>query len=157
VKGRATKKRNLLILVFGLIGALLVGVGVFASTLITINSGQTINLGAGSAGVNVCGSAATISTTQYFNTNTQSYYTGTIGISGINTGDQCAGKTLSISFLQGGQVYSATWPITAGYTNYYFGQINSSSNSTPNAYANATMSAFDTAASNISTIAVAVQ
>ena len=74
-KGRTKRKRYLIILI-GLLGIVITGVGVFASTLISINSGQTVNLGAGSAGVNVCGSNATISTTQYFNGASQSYYTG---------------------------------------------------------------------------------
>jgi hypothetical protein len=149
--------RNYLILAIALIGVSLVGVGVFASTSITLNSSQAVSLGAGAAAVNVCGSTATISTQQYFDSTHQAFYTGTISVSNINATDQCVGKTLSLAFKEGSNVISATWPIQTGYTNYYFGQLSSSSNSTPNAYSATTLTGFDTAASALSTIALAVQ
>ena len=150
-------RKRLLILVLGLLGLGFVGVGVFASSAITLNSGQSVSLGAGHASVNVCGSQATISTQQYFNTSAQAYYTGTIDINGINAGNQCAGKTLSIAFLQNGSLVSATWPITTGFTDYYYALATASANTSTSMYTTTALSPFDTYASNLSTIAVAVQ
>jgi hypothetical protein len=149
------KNKKLLFVIAALFGASLLGAGVFASSAITLNSGNAVSLGAGAATVNVCGSNATISTQQYFNSGTGSYYTGTISITGVDY-TNCLNKTLSAAFTRGGTVYSTTWSVSNNMTNFIWGYAGGSS-SAPNEYSSSNLTAFDTAASNLSTIAIAVQ
>ena len=138
-----------------LLGVSLVGSGVFASSQITLNSGSAVSLGTGAAAVNVCGSQATISAQQYFNTNTQTYYTGTISLANLDT-TACNGKTLSMAYKnpQNSTVYSATWPISSSNSTYYWAY--SATSSTGSQYSNSALSAFDTALTALTTIAVSV-
>jgi hypothetical protein len=137
-------------------GAALVGSGVFASTTITLNSGNAISLGAGAQAVNVCGSSATIAASQTFNTSSQSYQTQTITINNVATA--CNGKTMSMSYLDSNSVvHTATWTLgNSTSNNYIYGQLTNGSNSGSNYYAYSTLSPFDTAAQPITTIAIAV-
>ncbi len=139
-----------------LFGASLISVGVFASATITLNSGNAVNLGAGAVAVNACGTQATVSAQQSFDTTSQSYKTTTISISGIpqNTSD-CGGKTLSLAFRANSTTYSATWSVaTSGGTGtYVYGGVAGGAATN----AQTALIPFDTAASGLTTIAVAVQ
>jgi hypothetical protein len=106
---RSSKKKFLLIL--GLIlGAALLGGGVYASTAIQLNSGQVVNLGAGVAAVNACNSAATVSTQTYFNASQAKYLLGTISLAGINDAN-CQGKTIQMAFVIDGTPYTTSWTV----------------------------------------------
>jgi hypothetical protein len=152
---RSRIKKRWLLLAAAIFGVALLGSGVFASSQITLNSGNAVSLGAGAAAVNVCDNSATISTQQYFNSSQQAYYTGTISIDNVDP-TACVGRTLSAAFVRGGTVYTATWPITASYTSYVWGS-STVSDSAPNKYSASLLTSFDTAQSALATIAVAVQ
>jgi hypothetical protein len=123
-----------------LFGISLISAGVFAAATITINGGTAVNLGAGAIGVNVCDSAATISTDQTYSSSNQRYELTTVTLSGIND-STCAGKTLSLAFKAGGSTKSTTWAVVSGQTQYVY-SVNP---------------AIDTAGSDITTIAIAAQ
>lgn len=149
-------KKKWLIVGTSLFGISLITAGVFASTQITLNSGNAVSLGAGSASVNVCGTSATVSAQQSFDSTAQAYLTTTVSITGVSA--NCAGKTLSMAFKTGSTINSATWAVPAGYTdptqkfNYGYGSRGAT------AYdAQTALTAFDTYGSNLSTIAVAAQ
>ena len=73
MKRLAKLKKRWLLLAAAIFGVALLGSGVFASSQITLNSGNAVSLGAGAAAVNVCGSNATISTQQYYDSMNQMY------------------------------------------------------------------------------------
>jgi hypothetical protein len=155
---RTGKKKYLL--VGGLIlGAALLGGGVYASTSITLNGGTSgvVNLGTGVASVNACNSSATIGTQTYFNPSYNAFMLGTVSLSNIND-TNCAGKTIQMAFVANGTTYNATWavPTSGGSTNdtYYYGVSPSSGYqyatlATPGLNVGATQA--------ISSIAIAVQ
>jgi hypothetical protein len=148
-------KKRWLLLVAAIFGVALLGSGVFAASQITLNSGNAVSLGAGAAAVNVCGSNATVSTQQYYNSNIQAYYTGTISVTGINASN-CLGKTLSAAYMDGTTVRSTTWSVAAGQSNFIWGYAGGTSSGTDN-YSASNLVAFNTASSNLATIAIAVQ
>lgn len=123
-----------------LFGISLISAGVFAAATITINGGTAVNLGAGAIGVNVCDSAATISTDQTYSSANQRYELTTVTLSGIDY-TSCAGKTLSLAFKAGGSTKSTTWAVVNNQTQYVY-SVNP---------------AIDTAGSDITTIAIAAQ
>jgi hypothetical protein len=108
---RSSKKKFLLIL--GLIlGVALLGGGVFASTSITLNGGAAVNLGAGTAAVNACNSAATVSTQTYYNVSQAKYLLGTISLAGIDDASgYCQGKTIQMAFVINGTPYTTSWTV----------------------------------------------
>jgi hypothetical protein len=138
-------------------GAALVGSGVFASSQITLNSGNSVSLGAGAAAVNVCGSSATISAQQYFDSTQQAYYTGTISLANLDS-TACNGKTLNMAFKDaGGTVRTATWAIASTYTTYEWAYtVGSDGTPSGTRYSNSTLAAFNTAQNSLSTIAISV-
>ena len=139
-----------------LLGASLVGVGVFAATAITVNSGSAISLGAGSAQVSTPCGVATISTGQYLATGSV-FYTGTIAVDLGTVSSTCASKTLSLAYATGSITGSATWAIGAasstGLYTYSYTTISGQGASASKTL----LTPFDTAATNLSTIAIAVQ
>jgi hypothetical protein len=154
---RTNKKKY--ILVAGIVlGAALLGGGVFASTTITLNSGNAVNLGAGVTSVNACNSAATVSTQTTFNSSYNAFLLTTVALSGIND-NQCQGKTIQMAFVANGTTYNATWaiPSTASVNpdTFYYG-VNPGSGYT---YAQALTSPGLNigATQSISSIAIAVQ
>jgi hypothetical protein len=148
-------KKRWLLLVAAIFGVALLGSGVFAASQITLNSGNAVSLGAGAAAVNVCGSNATVSTQQYYDSTAQAYYTGTISITGIDY-NNCLGKTLSAAYKIGTTVYSTTWSVAASQTNFIWGYGGGTSSGANN-YSASNLTAFNTASSNLATIAIAVQ
>jgi len=161
---RKQSNRKWLIAAIGLFGLSLVSAGVFASTQITLNSGTShvVNLGAGTASVNVCGSYATISATQTYLTSSASYNTTTFSITGLGAGN-CGGKILSMAFSPtNGTVNTATWAIPSSPTGaetyvYGYGSNGGSCSAGGTCQAQSPFTAFDTYNSTLSTVAIAVQ
>ena len=91
------------------LGVSLLSAGVFAASQITLNSGNVVNLGAGSAPVEACQTQATISTQQTFSESTQVFNLSTLSVT-LNT-DNCRGKELALAFNAGPGVISTTWTI----------------------------------------------
>ncbi len=90
-------------------GVSLLSAGVFAAAQITLNSGNVVNLGAGTAPVDACQTQATISTQQTFSESTQVFNLSTVSVT-LNT-DNCRGKELALAFNAGPGVISTTWAI----------------------------------------------
>lgn len=137
-----------------LFGVSLISAGVFASASITLNSGNVVNLGAGSAAVNACDSFATVSTQQTYNATAQRYELTTITLSNVDT-TACTGKTLSMAFkTSGGQTYSTTWGISglSGEQTLTWGGTAGTGLTSYSA-----LTPIDTAGSGISTIAISAQ
>jgi hypothetical protein len=136
-----------------LFGISLITAGVFASANITLNSGNAVNLGAGSAAVNACDSYATVSTQQTYSATNQRYELTTITLSNVDT-TACVGKTLSMAFKSGGTTYSTTWGIVNGGTDQTltWGGTAGTGNTAYTA-----LTPIDTANSGISTIAISAQ
>ena len=153
---RLTKlKKRWLLLAAAIFGVALLGSGVFASSQITLNSGNTVSLGAGAAAVNTPCGTATISTQQYFNAAQQAYYTGTIALDIPASHSTCTGKTLSLAYDNGaGTSGSATWAVDDADNTYTYGY---SANSGGTTRSSGLLATFNTASSNLATIAVAVQ
>ena len=148
------KNKKVLILVATLLGASLLGAGVFASSAITINSGSVVSLGAGAATVQTPCGLATIAAQQYLDSNAGVYKTGTFSIDLGTVASPCTGKTLSFAYATGSVSGSATWAISSGSGKYYYGIGGTSGGS---ASSSGTMTGFDTAETNLSTVAIAVQ
>jgi hypothetical protein len=135
-----------------LFGVSLISAGVFAAATITLNSGNAVNLGAGAIAVNVCDQQATISTQQTYDANDARFELTTISLESIDYAN-CAGKTITMAFKDGSTTYSTTWGIASGYTGNLVwggtagtGQVGSTA-----------LTPINTAASQISTIAIAAQ
>jgi hypothetical protein len=151
---RSRIKKRWLLLAAAIFGVALLGSGVFASSQIVLNSGNAVSLGAGAAAVNTPCGTATISTQQYFNSSQQAYYTGTISLDIPSSHSTCTGKTLSLAYDNAAGVSgSATWAVDSGNT-YTYG---SAANSGGTSRSSGLLSAFNTAAANLATIAVAAQ
>ncbi len=132
----------------GILGVSLISAGVFAATTITLNSGNAVNLGAGAAAVSVCDSSATISTQQTFSSSNQRYELTTISLENIDY-SACAGKTLSMAFVDNSTTYSTTWAVTNNVSTYVWGGAAGTGATSYSA-----LTAINTAASGISTFAV---
>jgi hypothetical protein len=138
-----------------LFGISLISAGVFASASITLNSGNAVNLGAGSAAVNACDSAATVSTQQTYNSTAQRYELTTITLQNVDT-TACVGKTLSMAIkTTNNGTLSTTWGIVNGGTDQTltWGQTAGTGNTSYSALP----SGIDTANSGITTIAISAQ
>lgn len=154
---QAKFKKSWVIAIAALFGASLIGVGVFAATAITVNSGSAVSLGAGSAQVSTPCGVATISTGQYLNSGSGTFYTGTFSVDlGDTSGSsKCSGKTLSLAYATGSITGSATWAIKSQASGVYtYGYATVSGGTTQSS---TVLQAFDTAGTNLSTIAIAVQ
>ena len=140
--------------ILALFGVSLISAGVFASASITLNSGNAVNLGAGSAAVAACDSYATVSTQQTYNASQQRYELTTITLSNVDT-TNCNGKTLSMAFkLSDGTTKSTTWGIsglTGEQTLTWGGAAGTGSTSY------SALTPIDTANSGITTIAISAQ
>jgi hypothetical protein len=150
-------KKSWVLAIVALFGASLIGIGVFAATAITVNSGSAVSLGAGSAQVSTPCGVATISTGQYLNVASGTFYTGTFSIDlGDTSGaSKCSGKTLSLAYATGSVTGSATWAIKSQASGVYtYGYATVSGGTTQSS---TLLQPFDTAGTNLSTIAVAVQ
>jgi hypothetical protein len=149
-------KRGWVIAIIALFGASLVGVGVFAATAITVNSGSAVSLGAGSAQVSTPCGVATISTGQYLNSSSGTFYTGTFSVDlGDTSSGHCSGKTLSLAYATGSIIGNATWAIKSQASGVYtYGYATVSGGTTQSS---TLLQPFDTAGTNLSTIAIAVQ
>lgn len=152
--------RKWLIVAAGVFGVSLISAGVFASTQITVNGNNTVNLGAGSATFTLCSSTATISASQTYFPATGTFNTTTFAITGL--GSACSGKVLSLAFQTSGSIVnSATWTIPSSNTTSNVFQYGYGSNGTNNAgvyQSQSPLAAFDTAQqTNLSTVAIAVQ
>jgi hypothetical protein len=147
-------KKSWVVAIVALFGASLIGVGVFAATAITVNSGSAVSLGAGSAQVSTPCGVATISTQQYLNSGSGTFYTGTFSVDLGSASATCGGKTLSFAFATGSTTGNATWAIQSGQHTYSYG-IGGTTGGTTNS--GGTMTGFDTAGTNLATVAIAVQ
>jgi len=137
--------------ILALFGVSLISAGVFASASITLNSGNAVNLGAGSAAVAACDSYATVSTQQTYNATNQRYELSTITLSNV---DGCQGKTLSMAFKAGGNTYSTTWGVTGtGERTLTWGGTAGTGDTSYSAFP----TGIDTANSGITTIAISAQ
>ena len=149
------KSKKVIFLVATLLGASLLGAGVFASSAITINSGSVVSLGAGAATVQTPCGIATISAQQFLDSGSGVYKTGTFTIDLGNTTGTCGGKTLSLAYATGSITGSATWAIKSQASGVYtYGYATVSGGTTQSS---TVLQAFDTAGTNLSTIAIAVQ
>jgi hypothetical protein len=138
--------------ILALFGVSLISAGVFASASITLNSGNAVNLGAGSAAVAACDSYATVSTQQTYKSDVQRYELTTITLSNVNG---CQGKTLSMAFkTSAGTTYSTTWGITdTGERTLTWGGTAGTGDTSYSALP----TGIDTANSGITTIAISAQ
>jgi len=149
------KNKKVLFLLATLLGASLLGAGVFASSAITINSGSVVSLGAGAATVQTPCGIATISAQQFLDSGSGVYKTGTFTIDLGDTTGTCGGKTLSLAYATGSISGSATFAIASQSSGtYVYGY---GANSGGGSRSSTLLQPFDTAATNLSTIAIAVQ
>ena len=146
---------------YGAVGVVVVAVlafiisGVLASTSITVNSGNTVTLGAGAAYATTCDEAVTVTPLTSFNTSSGIYQLTTISVKDIGVAG-CANKTLSLAFLSSSTAYYASWPIGASPSDgneYHFGSRSGGSSSSP-FYATSTFSALS--AAGLTSIAVSI-
>lgn len=118
---------------YGVVGVVIVAVlafvvsGVLAATSITVNTGNRVTIGAGSAFATSCDETVTATPLLTFNTGNGTYQLTTISVKDINgtgtTGIACAGKTLNLAFLNNSLPYYASWtiPSDADANEYHFG------------------------------------
>jgi hypothetical protein len=137
---KVTFTKKWAVALLALFGISLISAGVFASATITLNGNTPVNLGAGSIGVEVCDSSATISTDQTYDAGDQRFELTTVTLSGINTSNTCNGKTLSLAFKTNSGTKSTTWAVVNNQTTYVYG-----------------FEGIDTAGAGITTIAVSAQ
>ena len=153
--------RKWLVVAAGVFGASLITAGVFASTQISVNSGTNnlVNLGAGSATVNICGSSATISAIQTFDPTAEVFKTTTFSITGLGSG--CANKVLSLGFINSNGTISATWSLPSSMSTskvFQYGYGSAGTNDGTTYQSGTALTAFDTGAqTQLSTVAIAVQ
>ena len=138
--------------VLALFGVSLISAGVFASASITLNSNGTVNLGAGAVAVNVCDQQATIATQQTYDATDARFELTTISLQGLNYTD-CAGKTINIAMKDGSTTYMASWAILSSYT----GDLVWGGTAGSGQVGSTALPAINTAASQISTIAISAQ
>jgi len=146
------QRKKAIAVVLSVLGLALLSTGVFAASRITLNSGNAVNLGAGAASVSACQTNATVSTQQTFDTGIQAFKTTTISLSLDVT--QCPGRTLSMAFKDGATTQSTTWGIGAltGSQTFIWGGAAGTGLTSYSA-----LTSFDTANSNIQTIAISAQ
>lgn len=145
---------------YGAVGVVVVAVlafivsGVLASTSITVNSANTVTLGAGAAYATTCDDAVTVTPLTSFNTTNGTYQLTTMSIKDIGE-TACVNKTLSLAFLSSSTAYFASWPIlSSGNSNeYHFGSRSGGSSGTTY-FATSTFSALS--ASGLTSIAVSI-
>ena len=152
---------------YGFVGVVVVAViaflvsGVLASTSITVNTGNKVSLGAGSAFATSCDETVTVTPETTFNSTNGTYQLTTMAVSGIDgtnpaTGISCTNKILNLAFLNGGTTYSASWTIPADNANneYHFGNRSGGNNGSGTYYATSTFAA--QSAGGLTSIAVSI-
>lgn len=152
VNKKSHQRKKAVAVVLSVMGLALLSTGVFAASRITLNSGNAVNLGAGAASVSACQTNATVNTQQTFDNSSQAFKTTTISLSLDVT--QCTGKTLSMAFKDGSTTQSTTWGIgnlTGSQTFVWGGSAGTGLNSY------SALNSFDTANSQIQTIAISAQ
>jgi hypothetical protein len=116
------KKRIIIIAALIAIPGLLIA-GVFASnTVITLNSGTPLSLGAGYTTATSCDNAVDVSATQAYVLN--AFRVDSVKVTGID-GASCGGKTLALVAVVGGANQIATFTLATpsnGSTVYTWGQ-----------------------------------
>ena len=98
---KKNKKNGALLLISGIALATSIG-GVFAANSITINSGNAIEFGQGTAAVSSCeGVAGALDTTitQAWDNAAEKFEVGTVTVDGIAASD-CSGVTFKVSLLE---------------------------------------------------------
>jgi len=134
VVAKVNFKSKWILAIVALFGVSLIATGVFASASITINTNNTVNLGAGRANVEACQDQATVETEQEYNTTTNIYELKAITIVNLDTRG-CSGKTIKMALnycetggtvcdtqyaqwtgFQVGQTETLTWDDTANGT-----------------------------------------
>jgi hypothetical protein len=150
---------------YGFVGVVVVAViaflvsGVLASTSITVNTGNKVQLGAGAAFATSCDETVTATPLTTFNTTSGIYQLTTISVSGIDgagtTGISCSGKVLNLAFLNNSTAYYASWTLpTDNATNQYqFGALSGGSSGS-NYFATSTFTA--QSATTLTSIAVSI-
>ena len=151
------KKLVLLIAGIAAIPALLIA-GVFAgNTVITVNSGAAISLGAGYSTATTCDEAVDVAATQNYYTTGSAFKVEQINIYNINqTSAACAGKILTAVVVKtNGTTSTATWSIasTNANTNTFIYGLTSTSSGT-NIYSSTTLAPF--ALNELATIAIGI-
>jgi hypothetical protein len=152
-------RKKLLLLIAGIaaIPALLIA-GVFAgNTVITVNSGADISLGAGYSTATTCDSAVDVAATQNYYSTGSAFKVEQIRISNINqTSSGCAGKTLTAVIVKtNGSTSTATWSIASLAANtqtFIYGLTSTSSGN--NIYSSTTLTEF--VLSDLATIAIGI-
>ena len=146
-------KNKRTIALLALFGVSLISAGVFASASITLNSGNAVNLGAGAVAVNVCDQQATISATQNYNMSLERFELTTISLQGLNH-VACNGKTIYLAMKDGSTLHWTTWGIASandGQDLIWGGSAGTG------LIGSQRLEPINTAASNISTIAISAQ
>jgi len=146
------RHRKTAVVVLSVLGLALLSTGVFAASRITLNSGNAVNLGAGAASVSACQTNATVGTQQTFDSAAQAFKLTTLTLNLDTT--NCVGKTLSMAFKQGNVTQSTTWGIANLTGNQTFTWGGTAGSGTT---AYTALTPFDTAASDIQTIAISAQ
>jgi hypothetical protein len=146
------QRKKAIAVVLSVLGLALLSTGVFAASRITLNSGNTVNLGAGAASVSVCQTNATVNTQQTLDSTSQAFKLTTITLNLDTT--QCVGKTISMAFKQNSVTQTTTWGITSGAANTTLTWGGTAGTGTTSYSA---LNPFDTASSDITTIAVSAQ
>jgi len=150
---------------YGLVGVVVVAViaflvsGVLASTSITVNSNNKVQLGAGAAYATSCDETVTATPLTTFNTTNGTYQLTTISVTGIDgagtTGISCSGKILNLAFLDNSTPYYASWTLpTDNASNQYQFGAQSGGSSGSNYFATSTFSALS--AAGLTSIAVSI-
>ena len=145
-------KNKKIIALFALFGISLISAGVFASASITLNSGNAVNLGAGAVAVNVCDQQATIAAEQHYDLTDQRFELTTIAVQGIDH-TACNGKTIYLAMKDGSTLYWTTWAIASGNS----GDLIWGGSAGTGLTGSQALTAINTAASDISTIAISAQ
>jgi hypothetical protein len=149
------KKRIIIIAALIAIPGLLIA-GVFASnTVITLNSGTPLSLGAGYTTATTCDDAVDVAATQAYSGN--AFQVNEIRISNVDQiGTKCGNKILTLVVVPiTGSNQTVTWSIasvSANTNTFIFGQSTTSSGN--NIYASSALTAF--AVDNLSTIALGI-
>lgn len=146
---RINFKDKRVIALLALFGVSLISAGVFASASITLNSGNAVNLGAGAVAVNVCDQQATISATQNYNISLERFELTTIALQGLDH-SACNGKTIYLAMKDGSTLHWTTWAISSGNS----GDLIWGGTAGTGLTGSQALTPINTAASNISTIAI---
>jgi hypothetical protein len=105
---KKNKKNGALLLISGIALATSIG-GVFAANTITINSGNAIEFGQGTAAVSSCEAALTTSMTQVWDNANTKFEVGNVVVGGIAA--TCDEKTLEVKLLKTDGTALATYDI----------------------------------------------